>query len=167
MDVAAVSPQDNAFEPMAALEINATLLKSEWSLCDRVAEYLSSIAGQSHSDAARYANFVSVTVNELIELAYRTSPDSGAVKFEVHQNDEHVRVDMSFSCVDALREAMIHTIRRGVRQKEPHLPVGHVMDDVSRVVELAEICRVGLSARTELSDRIVISAAFRRTEELQ
>ncbi|GEM_PF-4323198 len=74
---------------------------------------------------------------------------------------------MSFSCVDALREAMIHTIRRGVRQKEPHLPVGRVVDDVSRVVELAEICRVGLSARTELSDRIVISAAFRRTEELQ
>ncbi|MDS7594191.1 hypothetical protein [Agrobacterium tumefaciens] len=167
MDVTAISSQGNAFEPMAALEINARLLKSEWSLCDRVAEYLSSIAGQSHSDAARYANFVSVMVNELIEFAYRATLDAGTIKFEVHQSAEHVRVDISFSCAQNVCEAAVFAISGDGREKQVHPAVGRVADDVSRVVEFAKVCLVDLTARSRLPDRITISAAFRRAEDFQ
>lgn len=82
----ATSIDHRAFTLMLSLEMDVALVKSEWRFCDRITEYLSDILGQGHSDPARYSNFLSVAANELVELAFRWSGQSGLMSFSLHRN---------------------------------------------------------------------------------
>jgi len=82
----ASSIDHHPFALMLSLEMDVALVKSEWRFCDRITEYLSDILGQGQSDPARYSNFLSVAANELVELAFRWSGQSGLMSFSLHRN---------------------------------------------------------------------------------
>lgn len=86
MEEIATSIDRHAFTLMLSLEMDVALVKSEWRSCDRITEYLSEILGQGHSDPARYSNYLSVVANELVELAFRWSGQSGLMSFSLHRN---------------------------------------------------------------------------------
>lgn len=163
MAVVADARAGSRYGPIATLELETGLLKSKWELCDRVAEYLSGIVGQIHGDSARYANYLSVTANELVELAYN-SARAGAVKFELFLDAGLVRLKINFACSADTRAA----ICRGVAGQGEGWTQGgssEVVNKVSRLVKFAEVCQVQLSA-TEQPDGVAVTALFLWREEI-
>ncbi|PDS74593.1 hypothetical protein [Rhizobium sp. L43] len=92
---------DHAFVPMVSLEMNLAMFKSRWQLCDGITEYLSEILGQSHSDPARYSNFLSVAANELVELAFRSTRAPGRIRFGLYRSATFNRLRIAFPREDA------------------------------------------------------------------
>ncbi|WP_374992011.1 hypothetical protein [Rhizobium sp. Pop5] len=94
----AFNVDDHAFAPMVSMEMNVGMFKSQWQFCDRITEYLSDILGQSHSDPARYSNFLSVATNELIELAFRSTGEPGRICFDLYRSATFNRLRITFPC---------------------------------------------------------------------
>ena len=88
--------QPGVLQGMAALVLDVGFFTSEFRLCDTIAEYLADILAQSHEDPARYANFSSLLINEIIELAFRSADGTGKVDFHVRKDEERVRICVGF-----------------------------------------------------------------------
>jgi hypothetical protein len=166
MENAADTHSKDQYLPMATLELDAGLLKSEWGLCDRVAEYLSGIAGQHHSDAARYSNLLSVVINELVELAFKATSKVGTVTFELQKDSDIVRVKIGFACASDVCAAICRRIAAHSSEVEDPKELPEIANDVFRLIEFADVCQVELFARAETAERIAIIAAFLSREEL-
>jgi len=161
-----VAKSESSYGPMATLELDAALLQSQWDLCDKVADYLSHIVGQLHDDPARYSNFLSVTVNELVELAFKTSAVTGPVKFELYREIGLVRVKMSFHCTGDARAAICVGLDGTAQNSARPQDFGRVIiNDVSRLSGFADVCQVQLAAAEEAPDRIALTAGFPWHEE--
>ena len=166
MAAVAVAKSESSYGPMATLELDAALLQSQWELCDKVADYLSHIVGQLHGDPARYSNFLSVTVNELVELAFKTSAVTGPVKFELYREVGLVRVKLSFHCAADARAAICVGLDGRAQKAALAQDLGRVIiNDVSRLAGFADVCQVQLAAAEEAPDRIALTAGFLWHEE--
>lgn len=91
------SPKPDTFQDMAALALDVGLFTSEFRLCDTIAEYLADIVAQSHEDPARYANFSSQMINEIVELAFRSAGPGGNIDFNLLKSEDRVRVSVGFT----------------------------------------------------------------------
>ncbi|WP_155947841.1 hypothetical protein [Rhizobium sp. 2MFCol3.1] len=167
MSVAADAKSERRYGPMATLELDAALLKSQWELCDRVSEYLSRIVGQIHGDPARYSNFLAVTVNELVELAFKASTEVGQVKFELDKEPGCVRVKLSFDCPEDTQAAICKEIGGTINgEVVARRTSGWIAKDVDRLARFADACQVELTAAEVSPNRIALTAAFLWQEEL-
>lgn len=92
-----VVPTPKVYRDMAALELDAGLFTSEFRLCDTIAEYFASLLSQSFNDPARYANFSSLVINEMIETAFRSAGSTGKIEFSLLRDDTHIRVCVGFT----------------------------------------------------------------------
>lgn len=142
-----VSSETGAFEAMAAMTLDVGFFTSEFRLCDKVAEYLADIVAQSHEDPARYANFSSQLINELVEFCFRSIRPVGKIDFNLLKNDECVRVRVGFA-----------PDRQGGpiwgRREEAATTNGHDL------MTLADAIRVNLHAEESGDDRMALTADF-------
>jgi hypothetical protein len=148
-------------KPMAALELDSGLLMAEWALCDRVVEYLAQVAGQMHEDAARYSNFLSLIVNELVELAFKTSSGEGTVKFEVHKDVEDLRISVGYLCREDDCQNIVRLIGEASAEELRPRAASAITDDELRLVRLAKLFHVELSAHAAASGRIAIASSLK------
>jgi len=96
MTVRQLSPGQMAFQDMMALSLDVNFFTSEFRLCDVIAEYLANIAAQSHEDPARYANFSSQLINEIVEVAFGSARTISKVDFNLLKNGVCVRICVGF-----------------------------------------------------------------------
>lgn len=145
------SPNPETFQDMAALALDVSLFTSEFRLCDTISEYLADIVAQSHEDPSRYANFSSLLINEIVELAFRSAKPVGNIDFNLLRGDACVRVCVGFTPdrTDLLRW---QNLDRSARREEYH-------PDHDLLV-LAEAIKVNVQAETDADDRVILTADF-------
>ncbi|WP_106796640.1 hypothetical protein [Rhizobium sp. H4] len=159
---------DHAFVPMVSLEMNVAVFKSQWQFCDEITEYLSDILGQGHSDPARYANFLSVAANELIELAFRATNGRGKISFSLARSATYNRLRIAFPCDEEFRRK--HT-EAGSGEIQPGLDDGSgrlvTKSDGALLSNLATIFGAAIHIEKDGADGIGIIADFPSAEDFQ
>lgn len=96
MTVQKLSPNQATFQEMITLSLDVGFFTSQFRLCDVIAEYLANIVAQSHEDPARYANFSSLLINEIVEVAFGSARTMSKVDFNLLKNDACVRICVGF-----------------------------------------------------------------------
>lgn len=159
---------DHAFVPMVSLEMNVAVFKSQWQFCDEITEYLSDILGQGHSDPARYANFLSVAANELIELAFRATNGRGTISFSLARSATYNRLRIAFPCDEEFRRKHV---KAGSGKIQPGRNGGpdHAVtkSDEALLNNLATIFGAAIHIEKDGADRIGIIADFPSAEDFQ
>jgi hypothetical protein len=145
------SPKSAAFQGMTALTLEAGFFTSEFRLCDTIAEYLATIVGQSHEDPARYANFSSLLINEIVELAFRSAGPAGKIDFNLLKNERCVRIRVGFSQNEGNRD----------RWSAPINFVGPEGQHPARdLITMAQALGVPLSVDSGINDGMTLIADF-------
>ncbi|ULR45543.1 hypothetical protein [Rhizobium sp. K102] len=159
---------DHAFVPMVSLEMNVAVFKSQWQFCDEITEYLSDILGQGHSDPARYANFLSVAANELIELAFRATNGRGTISFSLARSATYNRLRIAFPCDEEFRRKHVRAGSGKIHPSpdgRPDHPV--TKSDEALLNNLAAIFGAAIHIEKDGADRIGIIADFPSAEDFQ
>ncbi|MBX4906083.1 MULTISPECIES: hypothetical protein [Rhizobium] len=160
---------DPAFSPMVSLEMNIAMFKSQWQFCDEIAEYISDILGQGHSDPARYSNFLSVAANELIEFAFRATDKRGRISFSLYRSATFNRLRITFPYEEEV--AHKHTKPRSSGKTQPlDSGSGHLVARSDRTALLNSLTTIfGAAIRIEKDDvdGIEIVADFPSAEDFQ
>ncbi|WP_425375460.1 hypothetical protein [Rhizobium chutanense] len=160
---------DHAFVPMVSLEMNLAMFKSRWQLCDGITEYLSEILGQSHSDPARYTNFLSVAANELVELAFRSTRAPGRIRFGLYRSATFNRLRIAFPCEDAFDRRPTNA----TANERPPVAIAGSADAVMKPEEtvllrdLATIFRAAIRIEEDETHGMQIIADFPSREDFQ
>jgi len=154
---------DHALAPMVSLELNVAMFKSQWQFCDRITEYLSDILGQSHSDPARYSNFLSVAANELIELAFRSTGEPGRISFSLYRSATFNRLRIAFAREDRESTGIRSTERPSLAGAGSDLK----SDGTILLRELATIFRAAIRIEQDGAHGMQIIADFPSTEDFQ
>ncbi|ARM88975.1 hypothetical protein RHEC894_CH02688 [Rhizobium sp. CIAT894] len=150
---------DHAFVPMVSLEMNLAMFKSRWQLCDGITEYLSEILGQSHSDPARYTNFLSVAANELVELAFRSTRAPGRIHFGLYRSETVNRLRIAFPCEDTFDRRPVAVARSGDPVMKP--------EETVLLRDLATIFRAAIRIEEDETHGMQIIADFPAREDFQ
>jgi hypothetical protein len=145
------SPKSETFQDMAALALDVSLFTSEFRLCDTISEYLADIVAQSHEDPSRYANFSSLLINEIVELAFRSAKPVGSIDFNLLRGDACVRVCVGFTHNNKSQLSWKTPNRSAPPDK--HHP-GHDL------LVLADAIKVNVRAETDTNDRVTLIADF-------
>lgn len=153
-----VSPEPGAFEQMASLTLDTALFRSEFHLCDRVSEYLADIVAQSHEDPARYANFSSQLINEMIEFSFRSAVPTGQIDFRLLKNEERVRVSIEFAPVSDHRPDWLANDTSAIANGHP--AVGDLWG-------LANAIRVNLHTEEHKENHVTLMADFALLEAVR
>ncbi|MBB6166178.1 MULTISPECIES: hypothetical protein [Rhizobium] len=146
-----ISAKPGALKNMAALALDVGLFISEFRLCDTIAEYLADLLAQSHEDPARCANFSSLLINEIIELAFRSAIPVGRIDFNLLRNEALVRASVAFS-YDRNNRAAWSSFDRSADSSGQH-PAHHLM-------MLAQAIGVSLDIEIDGDDRVTLIADF-------
>jgi hypothetical protein len=146
------NPQPRAFQGMVALALDTDFFTSEFRLCDSIAEYLADIVAQSHEDPARYANFSSLIINEIVELAFRTAQHFGKIDFNVVRDAECVRVCVGFPSGETGQAILQAFDRSGNTGSQP----GPARD----LLTLSQSVPVDLYSEMDGNSRITLIADF-------
>lgn len=145
------SSKPEMFQDMAALALDVSLFTSEFRLCDTISEYLADIVAQSHEDPSRYANFSSLLINEIVELAFRSAKPVGKIDFNLLRGDACVRVCVGFT----------HDTNSQLNWKTPDRSASsgthHPGYDL---LALADAIKVNIRAETGTDDRVTLTADF-------
>lgn len=147
-----VDPGSRAFETMAVLMLDVRFFTSQFPLCHKVAEYLADILAQSHDDPARYANFSSMLINEIAELAFRSASPVGNVDFSLLKNDSCVRLSTRF------------TVDRDNRSMWTGLDGSAGSDPARDLRLLAEAIKLDVHAEPDGDDHVTLRADFAARE---
>lgn len=145
------SARVEAFQDMATLALDVGLFTSEFRLCDTITEYLADIVAQSHEDPARYANFSSLLINEIVELAFRSANPVGNIDFNLLKNDACVRVSVAFT------QRNNSSLSSGKPDRPS--PSGGQLADYD-IFSLANAIHVDFHAETKADDRVTLTADF-------
>lgn len=145
------SLEQEAFQDMTALTLDAGLFTSEFRLCDTIAEYLANIVAQSHEDPARYANFSSLVINEIIELAFRSAEPVGRIDIDLLKSETRVRACVAFEFGKDSHTTWA-TFDRAAASSRPH--------PVYDLAALAQAVGVDLFVETGGDDRVTLIADF-------
>ena len=149
---------DHAFVPMVSLEMNVAVFKSQWQFCDEITEYLSDILGQGHSDPARYANFLSVAANELIELAFRATDGRGKISFSLARSATYNRLRIAFPCDEEFRRKHMEAGSGKIQPAD-----GALLSNLATIFGAA----IHIEKDGDGVDRIGITADFPSAEDFQ
>lgn len=142
------------FQDMMVLSLDVGFFTSEFRLCNVIAEYLANIVAQSHEDPARYANFSSQLINEIVEVAFSSASAMSKVDFKLVKNDLCVRFSVGFlHGKDSMKWATL----RGPAA----VPPSHPAHDL---IALAQAIEVDLHAEADGDDRVVLIADFHPRE---
>lgn len=169
----ATSIDRHAFTLMLSLEMDVALVKSEWRFCDRITEYLSDILGQGHTDPARYSNFLSVAANELVELAFRWSGQSGLMSFSLHRNATTNRLTIELPYQDLSggrhKSASLIELRPPLADEAGEAGDGKAFtaDTTALLGDLATIFRSAIRIETDGVESTKIVADFPLAEDFQ
>lgn len=145
------SPKPETFQDMAALALDVGLFTSEFRLCDTIAEYLADIVAQSHEDPARYDNFSSQLINEIIELAFRSASPSGHIDFNLLKSEARVRVRVGFP----------HDGRNALAwEKLTQSDATGGQHPARSLLMLTDAIRVDFHSETDGDDRVTLTADF-------
>lgn len=145
------SPKPDAFQDMAALALDVGLFTSEFRLCDTIAEYLADIIAQSHEDPARYANFSSLLINEIVELAFRSASPVGNIDFNLFKNETCVRVSVAFTQ---------HKNSPRIWGKHNRSATSNGQYPAHDIFALADAINVDFHTETGAEDRVTLTADF-------
>ena len=149
---------DHVFMPMVSLEMNVSVFKSQWQFCDEITEYLSDILGQGHSDPARYANFLSVAANELIELAFRATNGRGKISFSLARSATYNRLRVAFPCDEKFRRKYMEAGSGEIQPAD-----GALLSNLATIFGAA----IHIEKDGDGADRIGIIADFPSAEDFQ
>lgn len=147
-----VGSKPGAFQDMASLVLDVGLFTSEFGLCGAIAEYLADLVAQSHEDPARYANFSSLLINEMIELAFRSAMPTGRIDFNLFKNDACVRACISFG-YHRNDQAEWHGFGTPP-------PAASPQNGAQDLIMLAQAIGVGLCTETGANDHVTLTADF-------
>ena len=170
MEEIATGIDRHAFTLMLSLEMDVALVKSEWRFCDRITEYLSDILGQGHSDPARYSNFLSVAANELVELAFRCSGQSGLMSFSLHRNatTNRLTIELPHRDISGGRHTNLSLIgSRTPLVDEARDAKAFTTDTTELLGDLATIFRSAIRIETDGAQSTKIVADFPLAEDFQ
>lgn len=144
--------RQTAFQGMAALVLDVGFFTSQFRLCDKIAEYLGDLVAQSHEDPARYANFTTSLINEVIELAFRSVHIGDRVEFNLLKGDDSVCLRVGFRCSEE-QLALLRTVERS--RGSPPFP-----EPARDLMALAHA--VGVDVHTEIdgADCITLTLEF-------
>lgn len=98
-----VSLESTAQDRVFDLVIGADLFASDWSNCDRIANYVANLVSQRRTDSLRYANLFSSVLNELLETAFRRHHAPGEIACTVYRGAPGDSIELSVPCDDATR----------------------------------------------------------------
>lgn len=146
-----ISAKPGALQNMAALALDVGLFTSEFRLCDTIAEYLADLLAQSHEDPARYANFSSLLINEIIELAFRSAIPVGRIDFNLLRNEALVRASVAFS-YDGNNRVAWSSFDRSAASSGQH--------PAHDLIMLAQAIGVSLDIEIDGDDRVTLIADF-------
>ncbi len=154
MTVQHLSPKPMEFQDMMALSLDVGFFTSDFRLCDVIAEYLANIVAQSHEDPARYANFSSQLINEIVDVAFSSASAMSKVDFKLVKNGLCIRFIVGFLYEkDSMTWATL---------REPAtVPPSHPAHDL---IALAQAIEVDLHAEADGDDRVVLVADFHARE---
>lgn len=170
MEETATSIDRHAFTLMLSLEMDVALMKSEWRFCDRITEYLSDILGQGHSDPARYSNYLSVAANELVELAFRWSGQSGLMSFSLHRNatTNRLTIELPYEDISGGRHISANLIEpRPSLANEAGDGKAFTADPRALLGDLATTFRSAIRIETDDAQSTKIVADFPLAEDFQ
>lgn len=151
-----VDPGSKVFETMAVLALDVSFFTSEFPLCDKVAEYLADILAQSHEDPARYANFSSMLVNEMVELAFRSVGPIGKIDFSLLKNQQSVRLCSRFQ-PDRNARTLWQDFGNDDAASDKAHPAHHLLF-------LADAIRLNVHAEPDGDDHVVLRVDFAARE---
>lgn len=155
MTVQHLSPKPMEFQDMMALSLDVSFFTSEFHLCDVIAEYLADIVAQSHEDPARYANFSSQLINEIVEVAFSSARAMSKVDFKLVKNGLCIRFSVGF-----------------LYEKDSSMPWATLCEPaaasprhpVHDLIALAQAIEVDIHAEADADDRVLLVADFHARE---
>lgn len=151
MNVQHLSSKPLKFQNMMALSLDVSFFTSEFRLCDVIAEYLANIVAQSHEDPARYANFSSQLINEIVEVAFSSAREISKVDFQLTRNGLCIRFSAGF-LYEKHSSMTWATLWEPAAVSPPH--------PAHDLIALAQAIEVDLHAEADGDERVVLIADF-------
>lgn len=155
MIVQHLSSKPMKFQDMMVLSLDVSFFTSEFRLCDVISEYLANIVAQSHEDPARYANFSSQLINEIVEVAFSSARAMSKVDFKLVKNGLCTRLSVGF-LYERDSSMTWPTFREPAAVSPPH--------PAHDLIALAQAIEVDLHAEADGDDRVVLVADFHARE---
>lgn len=136
--VPALSPQA---QPLIRLEVDASVLASNWAHCDQLANYLARLAAFDRADSFLYANLLSTVLNELLEIIFVQHTPPGQIVCSLWRDGTFDRIELEIPADGTARDFYLSGVAKAqapeVDETYTHLLLGDGQTD--RIVGFLEL----------------------------